>query len=765
MTASPEKCSKCYLPKNPQGSGSLTQWLSSCSCDRQQVLPADTNTETPIELCKICGKRSREGRVGSFTQFIFRYDLCACESSAFPDRAAKLQPVELPAFDPRDPFDDSEEEVTVDATEFPIERYKPILFSGKGASGSVYVCRDRLLNKKVAIKVLHRLSKEDIIAFQREAQVLSKLEHPTIVKLMDFGVTGGGSPYMVLEYTAGVSLKTKLDEDGPLTWSETRAVFAHLAAGLIYCHDRKVYHRDLKPENILFVTQEEGYAVKLIDFGIAFVKPDRADNSSNSGMSLAGTPAYMAPDQALGIEYDARSELYSFGCVVYEALTGRPPFTADSALEVISMHANMTPPPLSDVTDTDTRQAEAFLSKCLAKKPGDRFFSMKRVHEALVKADVESRIQTAAEKDSSLQEGSGRIPLTSAIPPAVQQNGLNSKIALSIVVLIALGVGAAEVFQLFRNNNKVESKPIPVLKAESESPTGREPFALERTGKPGLYTASGFIGKDAFKEIAASNRVRRLQISPSAEVEWQSLPLLYDTRINELNLNFTKIGDESIAFLTPLLYVRNLNLSETKITDEGVKTLVSIRHLRILALSNTAVTGACLKDVAKIRGLTNLFISGIHKITPDDLYYLRGKRLLDRLDISVNPIGDEGAKVLGRLKITRLEIDDCSLTDTGIGYLSHAPIMSLSIGANPKLTDRALLTLESFKDLRHLKIAGLPNLTKNAIAKFKANRPDVLLVEDTSYAIRGNKLEEMIDTVNEDRLFEKLDPKASSSSY
>lgn len=754
MTAAPEKCPKCYLPKNPKGSGSLTQWLSSCACDRRPVEPADLKDDSVIQLCKVCGKRAREGRVGSFTQFIFRYDLCSCAQPVFAGQAAAVAPPAM--FDPGEPFDDSEDEVPVDATDFPVERYKPIELKGKGASGSVYVCRDRFLNKKVAVKILHRLGKADVLAFQHEAQVLSKLEHPNIVKLLDFGITSGGSPYMVLEYTDGTSLQTRLETDGPLTWKEARSVFVQLADVLIYCHERKVFHRDLKPENILFVNQSGQFVVKLIDFGIAFVKQDVPGGGVEN--SLAGTPSYMPPDQALGLEYDARSEIYSLGCVVYEALTGRPPFVADTAIELMSMHVNDTAPPLSTYTDADMSQAEAFLAKCLAKKPGDRFFSMKRVVEALKKSDLRDR--AAASENSSAEaesDPSTLIPLPSAIPLAAPSSNNRARITILLTVLLALGMGVLAVVQLTRNSGtKVANQPVETYKAETKVTKEHEQFTLEET-KPGFFMAKGTIDEAAIMQIE-KQKIKKLQISPSAEVDWKLLPMLQDARINDLNLHFTQVDDDALQYLVPLRFLRHLNVSETKITDEGVKTLCAIRHMKVLVLSNTAVTGACLKYLRKSPFLIHLFISGIHNLTPDDLTVLGRLPALNKLDVSNNPIGDEGAKIVSRMSINNLEMNDCGLSDEGIVYLSSAPLVILAIGGNPKLTNHSLEIIQNFKTLKVLRITGVPQISDKAIRNLQRNRPDLVILRESEYQMRGSKLEELLDTDGNDALFKQAYP-------
>ncbi|MBZ0188171.1 MAG: protein kinase, partial [Candidatus Obscuribacterales bacterium] len=141
---------------------------------------------------------------------------------------------------------EGEEELELAPESFPVDRFKPISELGRGAGGSVYLCRDRLLGKKVAIKVLHVLTGEQLIAFQEEARVTNKLDHPRIVSILDFGSTESGVPFMVLEYFPGETLREHLDNNGHMEEETARLVFLQVIDGLAYAHKRGIFHRDLK---------------------------------------------------------------------------------------------------------------------------------------------------------------------------------------------------------------------------------------------------------------------------------------------------------------------------------------------------------------------------------------------------------------------------------------------------------------------------------------------------------------------------------------
>lgn len=186
-----EICQRCKRSKYQKGSGSLTDWITCCRCDLKST---DLEQGSPINFCNTCGKRIREGRSGSLTQFIFRFDLCSCDK---PDWIpAPLPPVE----EETESLQLHEHEETLDFNPnlFPIERYKPISVLSEGVTDGVYVCRDVILNKLVAVKIIHSAPAEKLIAFQNEAKRLSKLDASESDRILDFGATKSGA-YQVLE--------------------------------------------------------------------------------------------------------------------------------------------------------------------------------------------------------------------------------------------------------------------------------------------------------------------------------------------------------------------------------------------------------------------------------------------------------------------------------------------------------------------------------------------------------------------------------------
>lgn len=240
--------------------------------------------------------------------------------------------------------------------------------------GQVFRARDKALGSIVAIKILAKGSEEqDLIRLQREAKTLAQLNHPNIVRVLDFNLTKTQVPYLVMEYVEGRDLYSLVLS--PL--SELLPVLIQICAGMVYAHREGVLHRDLKPSNILL--DASASQVKIVDFGIA--KHFSSEVDTTSGAVVRGTPAYMSPEQANSETVDERSDIYSFGCILYEVVVGRKPFVAESSLEMVMQHAS-SPVPAVDREDCPEILEQLILS-CLAKLPEERPHSFSAILEIL----------------------------------------------------------------------------------------------------------------------------------------------------------------------------------------------------------------------------------------------------------------------------------------------------------------------------------------------------------------------------------------------
>lgn len=332
-----ELCPICKKPKESDSRGLATLLIDICRCG----IGNQDQQEITVTICSNCGK-SISSREGSLTQWIFGKGRCECSRSEPIEKQIKSIPqTVIPGFS-IDP--DEEIELKLDPANFPVDRFKAVAEIGKGTSGLVYLCRDKLLGKKVAVKALRKLSPEQLISFQEEARATSKLNHPNIVKILDMGATESGTPYIVLDYIEGTNLQDYLLNVGVPDIPIAQNIFQKLADALKYAHEQKIYHRDIKPSNIVVFDTDDGIDVKLIDFGVATAAQATQEPTIFQDKEIAGTPAYMAPDTVNGLEYDERSEVYSLGCVLFETLTGQQPYSGDTALELLKKHAHESIP-------------------------------------------------------------------------------------------------------------------------------------------------------------------------------------------------------------------------------------------------------------------------------------------------------------------------------------------------------------------------------------------------------------------------------------
>jgi serine/threonine-protein kinase len=287
------------------------------------------------------------------------------------------------------------------------DHYQIQAYMAQGGMSDIYRAFDLINHREVVIKVPDQAMLGDSAQFerfQREMDVIKTLDHPAILKGLGSGKYNR-IPYLVTEFVDGQSLRALIEASAPLPPDQAVSLIRKIADGMDYCHKNDVIHRDLKPENILITS--DGQPV-IMDFGLALTKGAHRVTYSNLSATM-GTPDYMAPEQIEGQRGDQRTDLYALGTILYELLTGKPPFTGDSNMVVMAQHLNNTAPRLDRVDPSIPIQLAAIVAVCLARDPKDRYADMTALIQALdhpENADLTilEKLNTSSESAMSLNQ-------------------------------------------------------------------------------------------------------------------------------------------------------------------------------------------------------------------------------------------------------------------------------------------------------------------------------------------------------------------------
>ncbi|MCO7221970.1 Stk1 family PASTA domain-containing Ser/Thr kinase [Klenkia sp. PcliD-1-E] len=298
------------------------------------------------------------------------------------------------------------------------ERYEIGGVLGRGGMAEVHRGRDLRLGREVAVKVLRSDLARDPsfqVRFRREAQASASLNHPAIVAVYDTGedrTTTGATPYIVMEYVEGETLRDVLRRENRLEPARAMSLTADICAALDFSHRNGIVHRDVKPGNVMITPQG---TVKVMDFGIARAVSDSAATMTSTA-AVIGTAQYLSPEQARGEGVDARSDVYSAGCLLYELVTGAPPFTGDSPVAVAYQHVREDPRTPSSINPEVPPELDAILLKAMSKNPANRYQSAAEMRSDLLRAVAGQRVEATpvmgdAERTSYLgAAGAGGYP-------------------------------------------------------------------------------------------------------------------------------------------------------------------------------------------------------------------------------------------------------------------------------------------------------------------------------------------------------------------
>jgi serine/threonine-protein kinase len=320
------------------------------------------------------------------------------------------------------------------------DRYRIDERISEGGMGTVYRATHVLMDKRVAIKVLHpSLAADDKIVarFSREARAASRISHPHALNVTDFGESESGVVFLVMEYLDGRTLKEVIQSEGPMPLMRVVEIIRQVTGALDAAHTEGVVHRDLKSDNIMLMAAQNGSDwAKVLDFGIAKIKENtgKTDPGLTAPNLIIGTPQYMSPEQcSQASEIDSRSDIYSLGIIIYEMLTGHVPFMGDSPTAIMMKHLQEPPPSVLEERDDLPPQVGMVITSALAKRPEDRFQTAGELSEALTAAangKAASAVSAAATNPASSVGETNRIVVptdSNEAPRKTRENELDEE--------------------------------------------------------------------------------------------------------------------------------------------------------------------------------------------------------------------------------------------------------------------------------------------------------------------------------------------------
>jgi serine/threonine protein kinase len=381
---------------------------------------------------------------------------------------------------------------------------------GRGGMGLVFCARHNMIQQRYALKMLDPEQSDEISRrrFEIEGRAIALLDHPNIVKVYNMGLDAGEYPFYVMDLLDGIALSDYIMQKQRLSFQESLDVFSQIASGLGYAHSKGIVHRDVKPSNIVLLAQSNGgQLVKIVDFGIAKVTSSAGFHSQAQTASgeVLGSPLYMSPEQSIGAPVDHRSDIYSLGCTLYEALCGQPPYRGPNAMATLMMHQNEAVPSILRALPEQQlpQSVDLLLAKMMAKRPENRYQSMEQFMHDLERIKQGKAIGTVAianagpalppgVKETRLHDAQGLrvVPDTVAgygdrddsLAKSSKNSGSRSTgIAYIVLALIMVG-GAFAGMPLLRSAFRLGPQPTPALTAQSApQPTSR--VAARPTGQ------------------------------------------------------------------------------------------------------------------------------------------------------------------------------------------------------------------------------------------------------------------------------------------
>jgi serine/threonine protein kinase len=571
-----------------------------------------------------------------------------------------------------------------------IGHYNVLQVLGHGGFGIVFRAFDDVLHRVVAVKVLSPQMAATSPArkrFLREARSAAAVRHENVVQVYE--VAEQPLPYLVMEFIPGETLQQKLDRTGPLDVPEVLRIGRQIAEGLAAAHDHDLIHRDIKPGNVLLESGPHGRA-KITDFGLARAADDAS--ISQSGL-VAGTPMYMAPEQAQGQPLDHRADLFSLGSVLYQKISGRPPFRASTMVAVLKRVAEDQPRAIREIIPETPQWLCDIIAKLHAKNPDERFQSAREVADVL--ADCEAQLKANARlKDFS------RIPRSEPRRP-----GRRRWVAAAAAVLmpvIALAVTEfAGVSHLVRGPRPVRD-PDKAPTSDRGSAVGLR-LARVPSGVPSPAAQSHTAAPDrrAAEYVLSIGGTVRVNEQPRLITVTADLPP-GSFRLTAVRANTHQATDAGLAIFQECRNLTDLTLGGHAVSDKALAYFKDCKELRLLALYMPSCGDAAM---AHFKDCKNLEILDLRDTKVGDAGLMNFRDCANLTTLYLGPlVGDEGLAHLRDCKnLKKVQIQWTRVSAVGLNYLKDMPLVQICLTPR-NFTAHELAIL---RDMKSLKLIGI----------------------------------------------------------
>ena len=577
------------------------------------------------------------------------------------------------------------------------DRYKEITPVGQGGHATVYRALDSVLLKWIAIKVLSAktLSESQLVSFQNEAKLVSKLKHPNLVTVLDFGIGPKGRPYLIMDFIKGNSLKSALKTGKISRLTEIIEVFIEICEGMQHAHEQGVLHQDLKPGNIMFHEKDAaGTRIKIVDFGVAQdIMDDCAITISET--KTVGSPPYMAPEIIESKQPMRQSDVYSVGCMLYEALTGRQPFRGATALETCRLHLTGPVPSLETGAQFEiSEHLSEIVSRCMQKDPMDRFESMRQLQKELIK---ELR-----------GEGAPLVPKKSD-----SANALRKSFPFFVLLIFA---GIASAVLLCANTTRAIFEQSVTRKSEdSSTKSASAAVASEQECK--------LIRKrdpDNGSPLWRPNDLYYVQLT---DEDLKSIAHQLPANLYVKGMTITGTG---LSYLSHWPMTK-LDMSLTNLNSEGMKNIAKFKDLEALEINHTKITNEDFKQLCYLHKLRTINFLACEDINNEGLEkVLMSNPKLESLKFGYQKITPEIIPALKKMKnLRRLEAQNCGLSDSDIKELTKLPLQRLYLYGNEKLTNETLKYLDHHPTIRDISVSNCHQISDAALKQFIAQNDEI----------------------------------------